>query len=289
MKATAETPDAELAPATVECYRRALATLEGAGVPFLVGGAYAFARYTEIVRHTKDFDLFLKQDDLPRALAALRGAGYEVGVHSPHWLGKAYCGDDFVDLIFSAGNAIARVDDLWFEYAVPGDVLGVPVQLCPAEEMIWSKAFLQERERHDGADVAHLLRAGAEGLDWDRLLARFAENWRVLLAHLVLFGFIYPGERDRVPAWVMRRLIAALRDELAAPARGERVCRGTLLSREQYLPDVERWGYRDARLPPTGTMTPHEIELWTARIEEDGSQAGAPVPPSPSGGSPPDR
>ena len=53
------------------------------------------------------------------------------------------------------------------------------------------------------------------------------------------------------------------------PAAGERLCRGTLLSRAQYLLDVERWGYRDARLQPSGTMTAEEIELWTARIEEE--------------------
>lgn len=281
------TPDTELSPETRDRYRRALETLERAGVPFLVGGAYAFGFYTSIVRHTKDFDVFLREEDLPRALAALNRGGFTVGVHSPHWLGKAYCGDDFIDLIFSAGNGIARVDDLWFEHAVPGEVLGVPARLCPAEEMIWSKAFVMERERYDGADVAHLLRATAEQLDWERLLARFAENWRVLLAHLVLFGFVYPGERHRIPAPVMRRLTDALHAELDAPAPGERVSRGTLLSREQYLPDVERWGYRDARLPPSGTMTEEQIDLWTARIEEDGAQAIAAAVVS--AGSPPDR
>jgi hypothetical protein len=44
------------------------------------------------------------------------------------------------------------VDDLWFAHATPGDVLGIPVRLCPPEEMIWSKAFIMERERYDGAD-----------------------------------------------------------------------------------------------------------------------------------------
>jgi hypothetical protein len=285
--APAAAPDTELSPETRDCYRRALETLERAGVPFLVGGAHAFGTYTGIVRYTKDFDVFLREEDLPPALAALRRAGFAVGVHSPHWLGKAYCGDDFIDLIFSAGNGIARVDELWFEHAVAGEVLGVPVRLCAAEEMIWSKAFIMERERHDGADVAHLLRATAERLDWERLLARFGENWRVLLAHLVLFGFVYPGERHRVPAAVMRRLTGALDAELDAPAPGERVCRGTLLSREQYLPDVERWGYRDARLPPSGTMTEEQVDLWTARIEEDGAQATAAAVVS--AGNPPDR
>src|SRR5437899_2577696 len=85
---------------------------------------------------------------------------------------------------------------------VADEVLGVPVRLCPAEEIIWSKAFIMERERYDGNDVAHLLRARGCALDWDRLLRRFDGHWRVLLSHIVLFGFIYPAERAAIPARV---------------------------------------------------------------------------------------
>jgi hypothetical protein len=34
-----------------------------------------------------------------------------------------------------------------------------------AEEVIWSKAFVTERERYDGADIMHVLLACAETLD----------------------------------------------------------------------------------------------------------------------------
>ena len=64
-------------------------------------------------------------------------------------------------------------------------VLDVPVRLIPPEEMIWSKSFVRERERYDGADVAHVLRACADTLDWPRLVRRFDAHWRVLLHHLV--------------------------------------------------------------------------------------------------------
>ena len=75
----------------------------------------------------------------------------------------------------------------------------MPVQIAPAEETIWSKAFVMERERFDGADVAHLILGHGDKLDWQRLLERFGPHWRVLLAHLVLFGFIFPSARSRVP------------------------------------------------------------------------------------------
>jgi hypothetical protein len=44
----------------------------------------------------------------------------------------------------------------------------------------------------------------------------------------------------------------------------ERVCRGTLLSPTEYRIDVDEWGYRDPRLPPSGDLTPEQIEHWTA-------------------------
>ena len=52
----------------------------------------------------------------------------------------------------------------------------MPVKLAPAEEMIWSKAFIMERERYDGADVAHLLHACARRMDWQRLLRASART-----------------------------------------------------------------------------------------------------------------
>ena len=46
------------------------------------------------------------------------------------------------------------------------------------------------------------------------------------------------------------------------------MCRGTLLSRAQYLVDVESWGYRDARLDPRVAMTEEDIAHWTRAIDE---------------------
>ncbi len=108
-------------------------------------------------------------------------------------------------------------------------------------------------------------------LDWRHLLGRFGdEHWRVLFSHLVLFGFVYPSERAKVPGWVLEELTGRLLAEAragAAPADGK-LCRGTLLSRAQYLIDVDEWGYEDARLAPRGPMTGEEIVHWTAAINE---------------------
>jgi hypothetical protein len=251
-------------------YLAALHTLRRSGIDFLVGGAYALERCTGIARDTKDLDVFVRPEDTERVLAAFAEAGFDTELTFPHWLGKARAGGEMVDVIFSSGNGCARVDDEWFRHAVDDQVMDVPVRLIPVEEMIWSKGLIMERERYDGADVIHLLRARGAGLDWPRLLRRFGSNWRVLLSHLILFGFVYPGERDVIPTDVMRELMARLDRETRGPVvDGDegRLCRGTLLSREQYLLDVERWGYRDARLAPEGTMSEADVAAWTAAIE----------------------
>lgn len=262
-------PDAD----TLVFYRHVLEVLGASGVPSLVGGGYAFACYTGIERYTKDLDLFLRPEDCDRALDAVRRAGYDTELTHPHWLAKVRSGESYVDLIFSSGNGLSPVDEDWFRHAARAQVLGMDVRIPPAEEMICSKAFIMERERYDGADVTHLLRSRAKQLDWQRLSRRFGPHWRILMSHLVLFGFVYPAERSLIPAPLMHHLLGRLRKEVDTPPPQIALCGGTLLSREQYLHDIEQLGYRDARLIPFGNMTADDAEQWTDAIPERGKPA----------------
>lgn len=265
----------EVRPETAAFYRRALQLLGDAGVPFLVGGAFAHACFTGIRRSTKDLDLFIRREDFDRVAALAQAQGWRAELTYPHWLAKVYAGDDFIDLIFNSGNGVTPVDDRWFRDNSQAQVLGVPVLIANMEDGLLSKAFIMERERYDGADVAHLLQANAEQLDWAGLLERFGSHWRVLLAHLTLFGYIYPGERHRVPHWVMDTLAARLAAETRQPpAEDPHVCAGTLLSREQYLHDVEQLGYVDGRLTPASTMTPGDVAVWTEAIPARQAEPG---------------
>jgi len=257
-------PDAD----TAAFYRHVLGLLNGTALPYLVGGAYALNRYTGINRHTRDLDVFIRRSDYESISAALAQAGYETELTFPHWLGKIHANGVYIDLIFSSGNAIAEVDDAWFAFSVPADVLGIPTKICPVEEMIWSKAFIMERERFDGADVIHLLRACGERLDWQRLFRRFEPHWRILLAHLVMFGFVYPADRGVVPAAIMDELIERLRRETHSPAPNHDLCLGTLLSREQYLSDIDAQGLQDGRIIPVGNMTNDDVSVWTQAIPD---------------------
>jgi predicted nucleotidyltransferase len=275
----------EVLPETAAFYRRALQSLADAGVQFLVGGAFAHACFTGIRRSTKDLDLFIRREDYDK-VAALAGAqGWRAELTYPHWLAKVYdaAGEDFIDLIFNSGNGVTPVDDRWFRNNAQAEVLGVPVRIANLEDGLLSKAFIMERERYDGADIAHLLQVNAEQMDWAGLIERFGAHWRVLLAHLSLFGYVYPGERDRIPGWVMDQLLARLAAESRQPPAEDRhVCAGTLLSREQYLHDVERLGYVDGRLTPASTMTPEDVAVWTEAIparQAEAQPGGPPLPP----------
>jgi hypothetical protein len=242
-------------------YAAALRGLNDQQVRYLVGGTYAFADYTQISRPTKDLDLFVMRRDRDRALEALSNLGWNTEVSFPHWLAKAHLGPCSIDVIHGAGNGVAMVDALWFAHARPATVLGVPTYLTPPEEMIWSKAFVMEKYRFDGGDVAHLFLRQGRQLDWTRLVRRFGRHWRVLLAHLVLFEFIYPGQ-GIVPACLVDRLLQRVSEENQEPLP-EGVCQGVLLSRKQYRIDTEKWGLRDARLDPDVAMTPTDIVDWT--------------------------
>lgn len=211
--------------------------LNASQIHSLVGGGHALERYTGVVRDTKDLEIFVQREQLDNVFEAVGKLGYHAKLCFPHWLGKICSGERFVDIIFNSENGICSVDDDWFKYAIDVELFKIPIQLCPVEEMIWSKAFVMERERYDGADIAHLIRAYGERMDWRRLLDRFDVHWRVLFSWTILFGYIYPSDGSSIPTWVMHDLLTRRHSER---------------------------GYRDARQLPTGPMTTQDAAQWTA-------------------------
>ena len=267
-------PSDQLDAATCQFYLRTLGILDAAQIPYCVAGAYALAAYTGIVRHTKDLDVFIRRKDLPRARQAFEAAGFRTEATHPHWLAKVFAddasADAFVDLIFRAASGIWEVDDEWVNHAVPGTVVGRTAPLIPAEELIWSKAMVMERNRFDGADIAHVIQARGKALDWDRLLRRARGKEGILLGHLVFFEYIYPCDAENVPAWALDELFRITKESRAGRAQSPdapHVCRGTIVSWDQYLLDINERGMLDGRLPPFGNLTPDEIEQWTMAVK----------------------
>ena len=151
-----------------EFYAAMLEALNSAQVPFLIGGAYALAPLDgHRASHQGPGHLPQARRSRPGPRRRSRPPATVPRQTFPHWLAKAFADDaehaPFVDLIYRSGNGLAEVDDEWFAHAIGAEVLGVPVKLIPAEENLWSKAFVMERERFDGADVAHLIHAIGAG------------------------------------------------------------------------------------------------------------------------------
>jgi len=230
-----------------DVYRRALAALNGAQVPFVVAGAYAIYEHTGIYRQTKDLDLFVEPSAVVPAARALHQAGFKMRLEDLHWLAKATIGERFVDIIYGMGNGIAFIDSAWLEHSRPGVLAAETVRIAPAEELIWHRLFISERHRHDMSDVVHLILCMGDALDWERLIVRVGQNWPLLLAQLQMFSYVYPGYRSNVPNWVMEQLIEQGRADIGRDEEEADVTRGTLISRFSFAIDVREWGFADPR------------------------------------------
>jgi len=226
-------------------YTDSLRILRNSQIPFLVAGTFAINCYTGINRATKDLDVFCKPGDFPRILLHFKDQGFETEIHDERWLAKVRRGKCFFDVIFSSAVAVVTITNQWFNESHPAELYGVPVQLTPPTEMIWSKALLQNRSRYDGADIAHLILRQSDRIDWRRLLEHMEQYWEVLLIHVLNFRFIYPSERDRVPRWLLDELLERARLHADLPISKTRVCRGRLFSPEDYRVDVMEWGFAD--------------------------------------------
>lgn len=226
-------------------YAESLRQLKASEIPFLVAGTYAISCYTGISRPTKDIDVFCRAGDYPRILNHFAALGYETEIEDERWLGKVRRGPLFFDVIFNSTTNMTPVNDQWFAEARPADVLGIEVLITPPTELIWSKAFVQHRNKYDGADVAHMILKQHGQINWKRLLSYMDQYWEVLLIHVLNFRFIYPTERELVPRWLLDELLGRLHERDKLPVAQTRICRGRLFSRTDYLIDVTEWGFVD--------------------------------------------
>lgn len=229
--------------AAEDFYANALKLILKSGIPFMIGGTYAFRKYTGIQRTTKDLDIFCKAGDYLRVLKILQDNGYKTRIADSRWIAKAFLGKNYIDIIHGTPSGIWSVDDSWFVGAPTSKILGVKVKLIPIEEMIWCRIYIQSRDRYDGADINHLILKKGFELDWKRLLNRMESHWELLFSQLMNFRFVYPSERGIIPKWLMKEFISRVENQLESPIPQDRTCRGPLLSHDQYQVDIEKWGF----------------------------------------------
>ena len=229
-----------------QVYQRALQTLNEAGIKYVISGLYALYEYTGIYRKTKDLDVFVEPGVVVEAARVLKQTGFKVYLEQAHWIAKAMFGDVQIDLIYGMGNGMAFIDHAWYERSRPGILAATPVRIAPPEDLIWHRLFVSERHRSDSADVLHLIMCRGPELEWEHLVRRVGDDWRLLLAQIHLFDFVYPGHREHVPLRVRQQLYERAEQEISTVGDA-RVCRGTMISRFSYSIDVNEWGFRDPR------------------------------------------
>jgi hypothetical protein len=266
-----------------EIYKRALAALNEAGVPYVVAGAHAVYEHTGIYRQTKDLDLFCEPEAVMQAMEVLRAAGFRSRLEQRHWLAKALDDPYFIDIIYGMGNGLALIDHDWFQHSTPAKLAATEVRVAPVEELIWHRLFISERHRQDMADIAHMILCKGHQMDWRRLIDKTGEHWPLLLSQVMMFRYVYPGYSDQVPAWVLDELLENARTaSRKRPAEGDArvVTRGTLISRFSFTIDVNEWGFHDQREELIRRMEQHPAvtalvasDVWDERAPDEENDA----------------
>jgi hypothetical protein len=236
-----------LSPRQEEIYREALWALRRGNLHYAVGAAFARHAYTQIWRTTKDLDISVRPKDLRAAFDLLEKVGFKTEVVENHWLAKAWKDGYFIDFIFGTGHGQIPINDEFFEGSLEAEILGVPSQLMPVEEMIAAACYIKGRRRFDAMDTAHLILVTHGQIDWARVLQRLGENQELLLMDLLFFDFIYPGHADYLPKALMIKLFEEVRQRWQEKNVDPKLFHGSLLDPFSFVVDIEDWGYHDSR------------------------------------------
>lgn len=233
-------------------YTEVLQLLNANNLNYMLGGGFAMYQFTGIDRDTKDLDIFCKASEYPKILKLMAESGFETELTDVRWLAKIKKDDHYIDIIFDTVNNICKVDDTWYDHAITGDYNGVPVKFIPAEELIWCKLYVQNRERYDGADINHIILRHGQQLDWKRILFRMDQHWHLLLSQFLIFQFVYPADYHEIlPHWLFDELLQRAAEQYDLPSAVEKVCRGPVIDQTQYEVDIKEWNYKVSTIKTT--------------------------------------
>lgn len=190
-------------------YQSALKAVRAANVNFLLGGAFALAVYTGKWRDTKDLDLLVMDADRKAIVDALTEAGFkDYHDQMPYdrgWIYRATRDGFIVDVIWRMANRRADVEPAWFDNATPVRVHEEVLLAVGAEELLWHKLYVMQRERCDWPDILNLLNGVGYRLDWDRLLSMVGEDELLLGGVLTTFAWLCPGRMATFPEWIREK------------------------------------------------------------------------------------
>lgn len=180
------------------------------GIPFAAGGGLAFSNYSCRLRATKDVDFYVTPDNKDRAIHALIESGYEDYFdrkgYDRSWIYRGCQNEIIVDIIWTAPNHRMQVDDIWIHGGPTVEVRGTEVPLLPAEEFLWSKLYVMQRDRCDWPDIMNVFYARGELLDWDRFITRLGPDIPLLGGVLSAYRWLAPERAAKIPSWVWEKV-----------------------------------------------------------------------------------
>jgi hypothetical protein len=195
---TEQIPDEEWA-----IYQSAIEVLRSTGKRFMLAGAFSLACYTGRWRNTKDLDFYVLPQDRGPIIDALTKAGfvdyYDRLPYVRHWIYRAWKNDCIVDIIWAMANQRAQVDEEWFDYAPEICVRGEKLKVVPAEELLWCKLYVMQKDRCDWPDVISLIHSVGDDMDWEHLLSRLGDDRPLLAGLLHIYCWLCPGMKLSLP------------------------------------------------------------------------------------------
>ncbi|HWT89738.1 MAG TPA: nucleotidyltransferase [Solirubrobacterales bacterium] len=163
----------EVAKELTDSLKRAVAALEGQGIPYLLGGGLGcWARGGP--PSSNDIDLMIKPEDAQRAQDALAEAGMRPDSPPEQWLLKAWDGDILIDLIFEPSGM--RIDDEVIERGEVLSVMAMKIRVMDLDDLIATKLLALDEHSADYGDLLMITRALREQLDWAKLREETAES-----------------------------------------------------------------------------------------------------------------
>lgn len=191
-------------------YREVLSRAQQLGIPFGLGGGFAYSYYVKRWRDTKDIDLYILPETRDTMVDVLGQAGfydyYVKLAYDRRWIYRGYRDGLITDLIWAMANQRTQVDLEWLTRGPRIQIRDITLNVIPVEELIWSKLYVLQRDRSDWPDVLAILYVQGEHLDWDRLLGRLDDDARLLGGVLNVLAWMCPDQTARMPAWVLDRV-----------------------------------------------------------------------------------
>lgn len=166
--------------------------------------------YTGRPRQSKDIDLFVPPGSRDELIEVTRECGlcdlYDEQPYDRGWIYRAHDGAAIVDIIWSMANYRSQIDGAWLERGPEIGLDEIRVRLVPAEETLWCKLYILQRDRCDWPDALNILNTVGPELDWKRVISRLEPDTALLSGLLSVFAWLSPGRARELPRSLWRQL-----------------------------------------------------------------------------------